>query len=69
MTRIVLALATLMTLSLNGSHALASVPGCSANVCTVSLAMMTPPPARPAGLLERHLAAQTAMVIPVAGRF
>lgn len=71
MTRIALALATLLTLTLNGSLALASIPGCdgSQGVCTVSLRMMTPPPARPANLLERHRAAMLAIVVPVAGRY
>ena len=52
MTRAALALATLLTLSLNGSLAVASVPAaCSATgVCALPLRMMSPPPARPAHL-------------------
>lgn len=65
MTRLALALATLLTLTLNGSLAAASMPGCdAASVCTVSLRMMTPPPARPADLLVVWAMAR---VIPVAG--
>ncbi len=68
MTRAALALAALITLSLNGSMAVASMPGCSAeNVCAVSLRMMTPPPARPADLAQRHAMA-IAYVLPVAGQ-
>lgn len=71
MTRFALALAALMTLTLNGSLALASIPGCDGapGVCTVSLSMMSAPPARPADLIERHRAAMLAYAMPVAGRF
>lgn len=71
MTRFALALAALMTLTLNGSLAEASIPGCdgSQGVCTMSLRMMSAPPARPADLIERHRAAMLAVVVPVAGRF
>ncbi|MFN4101528.1 MAG: hypothetical protein ACK4GT_17315 [Pararhodobacter sp.] len=74
MTRAALALAALLTLSLNGSLAGASMPApCPAQgVCAVSLRMMTPPPPRPAHLADRfaerscqHAAAK---MIPVAQR-
>ncbi|MCB1391194.1 MAG: hypothetical protein KDK12_18930 [Rhodobacteraceae bacterium] len=65
MTRAALALATLLTLTLNGSLAAASVPmACNAQgVCAISLRMLTPPPARPA-----HLAERVAFVVPVSGQ-
>ncbi|WP_417629013.1 hypothetical protein [Pararhodobacter aggregans] len=55
MTRAALALATLLTLSLNGSLAAASAPAaCNAQgVCALSLRMLTPPPPRPADLASR----------------
>lgn len=51
MPRLLLALATVATLLLNGSLAAASgvAPSCE-QVCTLPIAMMTPPPPRPAGL-------------------
>ena len=65
MTRIALALATLITLTLNGSLAWASMPGCDGRegICTVSLRMLTAPPARPADLLVRHQAAVLAVAL------
>lgn len=69
MTRTALALAALLTLSLNGSMAWASMPGCpaTAGVCEISLRMMTAPPARPANLAQRY-AQQAALIVPVSGR-
>lgn len=57
MTRTALALAALLTLSLNGSIAVAAstdtAPQCNAQgVCAVSLRMLTPPPARPAVVVK-----------------
>ncbi|GAB1381194.1 hypothetical protein [Pararhodobacter sp.] len=65
MTRTALALATLLTLSLNGSLAAASAPAaCNAEgVCALSLRMLSPPPARPADLGQR-----VAFAVPVAGQ-
>ncbi len=70
MTRAVLAFATLITLTLNGSMAMATMPACgqTPGVCAVPLRMMTPPPPRPADLALRH-AERRAMIIPVSGRF
>ncbi|PTW96686.1 hypothetical protein [Pararhodobacter aggregans] len=58
MTRAALALATLLTLSLNGSLAAASAPeACNAQgVCALSLRMLAPPPPRPADLASRVVA-------------
>lgn len=55
MTRAALAIAALLTLSLNGSLAAASVPmACNTQgVCAISLRMLTPPPPRPANLTQR----------------
>ncbi|PWE26752.1 hypothetical protein [Pararhodobacter marinus] len=50
MTRTALALATLLTLTLNGSIAVASTPPAPCNsegVCALSLRMLQAPPARP----------------------
>ncbi|MCA0204437.1 hypothetical protein [Pararhodobacter sp.] len=65
MTRAALAFATLLTLSLNGSLAAASVPvACNTQgVCAISLRMLTPPPARPADLAQR-----AALLLPAAGQ-
>jgi len=65
MNRAALALATLLTLTLNGSLAGASLPvACTApGVCTISLRMMTPPPPRPAPLPPP--AAERAVLPPV----
>lgn len=66
MTRTALALATLLTLMLNGSLASAAATplACTHDgVCVISLRMLTPPPPRPANLIER-----VAFVIPVAGQ-
>ena len=70
MARTALALATLLTLTLNGSMALASMPVCgqTPGVCALSLRMMTPPPPRPVDLALRH-AERGAMIIPVSSRF
>lgn len=64
MNRPFLAAATLVTLMLNGSMALATpvshTTGCTAEqqICSISLAMMTAPPARPADLADRFAQAQ-----------
>lgn len=66
MTRAALALATLLTLTLNGSLASAAAQplACTRDgVCVISLRMLAPPPHRPANLAER-----VAYVIPVDGR-
>ena len=66
MTRFALALAALLTLTLNGSLAAASMPGCTAaSVCTVSLRMMAPPPSRPTDLAQRLT---QALIVPASGR-
>lgn len=69
MNRVALALATLALLLLNGSMALAAttLPSCSSRteVCVMPLAMLTPPPARPAHILL--LASLAKAVIPVHG--
>lgn len=66
MTRAALALATLLTLMLNGSLASAAATplACTTDgVCVISLRMLSPPPRRPENLAER-----VAFVIPVSGR-
>ena len=52
MTRALLALAALLTLTLNGSIVIAATPhSCAAEQpCTISLRMLAPPPARPIGI-------------------
>ncbi|WP_323022661.1 hypothetical protein [Pararhodobacter sp.] len=53
MTRTALAFAALLTLSLNGSIAVAAVPACTGgSTCALPLGMLTPPPPRPATLLR-----------------
>ena len=56
MPRFFLSLATFATLMLNGSLAAASEPAprCT-DVCTLPLAMITPPPPRPAWLIRAAL--------------
>lgn len=59
MTKAALALAALLTLSLNGSIAVAATPTTACNaegVCALSLRMLTPPPARPAEITLASLA-------------
>ncbi|MFN4101529.1 MAG: hypothetical protein ACK4GT_17320 [Pararhodobacter sp.] len=65
MTRIALALAALLTLSLNGAIVVAATPACTGeSVCALSLRMMTPPPPRPAHLVAP--AAERGVILPVA---
>ena len=62
MTRTALALATLLTLTLNGSIAVASMPTTPCNaegVCAVSLRMLAPPPARPDTLIAPAMSERT----------
>ncbi|MCB1391193.1 MAG: hypothetical protein KDK12_18925 [Rhodobacteraceae bacterium] len=47
MTRPLLALAALLTLTLNGSIAVASVPATCTRVCALPLGMISAPPPRP----------------------
>lgn len=69
MNRAALALALLAMLLLNGSLASAAtpMPSCSSRteVCVMPLALMTPPPARPAHILIR--AALAKIVTPLHG--
>jgi len=65
MRRTTLALAALLTLTLNGSMALASMPGCTETdeVCSIPLRMMTAPPARPDDLALRFAERRVALFV------